>query len=146
MKEHKSYLKIILIVIISIMVVGRFYRPHEPDYYDLFLNDVSATSLIEIVHGDRLIFQGKLGRDGVTCLSSYKEKGWIPHASNIIYNVKIEGNNHDHYITLDTNDGVVHSYQLWSKISSSSSSFRSKTGSVDLLTRCAVTMKGVVGN
>lgn len=100
--------------------------------------------MIEIMHGDRLIYNGKLGGDGVICLSSYKKKGWIPHASNIIYNVKVEGNNYEHYITLNTNNGVLYSYQLWSKSTTSSSSFRSKAERIDLLTRCAVTMRGIV--
>ncbi len=144
MNKYKRYLRVIFIVIIGIFVIRLFHDSHQPDYNALFLKDVSASSTIEIVHGDELIYHGKLGKDGLICLSSYKKEGWIPHASDMIYDVRVAGNNDEHYITLNINDGVVYSYKLWSKLSYSDSSFHSKAERVELTKRCTVTAKGFV--
>lgn len=144
MKKHSSYLKIISIIAISILGMRLVYRPHEPDYYSLFLKDVNATSMVNIKFGERIIYHGKLGKVGLYCLSSYEENGWIPHGVTASPSMKIEGGKQEHYITLNLIKDVLYSYQLWHK--TSNSSYRSKAERVDLLTRCKVTTNGFVDN
>ncbi|WP_231735827.1 hypothetical protein [Vibrio sp. MEBiC08052] len=100
--------------------------------------------MIKIVHGDRVIYHGQLGKDGLICLSSYKEEGLLPHASNVTYDVKVTGHHDEHYISLNINNDVLYSYKLWSKLSSSDTSFHSKAERVLLTKRCAVTARGIV--
>ncbi|WNJ96892.1 hypothetical protein RND59_07460 [Vibrio ruber] len=146
MKKYKHYLRAVFIVIIGIFVIRLFYHSRQPDYYSLLLKDISASSMIKIVHGDRVIYHGQLGKDGLICLSSYKEEGLLPHASNMTYYVKVAGHHDEHYISLNINNDVLYSYKLWSKLSFSETSFHSKAKRVLLTKRCAVTARGISQN
>lgn len=142
MKKPKNYSKIISVGIISIVLATLFYEPYTPNYYEVFIKDITPRSIIEITESKELIYRGYLGDVGMSCLSSYKEKKRIPKATSNIINLRVWGRSDEHYVTLNSLNGEIHSYQLWDKISQGS--YQVKATKVDLSIHCSVTMRGFV--
>ncbi|ENN9908594.1 hypothetical protein ACAS41_004215 [Vibrio fluvialis] len=144
MKEKIKFLKLIAIVFCCWLLLKVVYQPYIPDYYGDFIRDITPSSSIEVTYGDnKLYYKGKLGLQGLKCLSSFKEKGMLPHGTDQSFDVKISGAHNVHYININMLRGQARSYQLWGKSSNLDDSYYTKSARVDLVKRCLVTSTGI---
>ncbi len=144
MKEKIKFLKLIATIFCCLLLLKIISQPYIPDYYGDFIRDITPSSSIEVTYGDnKLYYKGKLGWQGLECLSSFKEKGMLPYGTDQKFYVKVSGTHNVHYITVNILRGQARSYQLWGKYSNSDGSFYAKSGRVDLVKRCLVTSTGI---
>lgn len=144
MKKKIKFLKLIAIVFCCWLLLKLIYQPYIPDYYSDFIRDIIPSSSIEVTYGDnKLYYKGKLGWQGLKCLSSFKEKGMLPHGTDQSFDVKISGTHNVHYININMLRGQARSYKLWGKYSNLDDSYYTKSARVDLVKRCLVTPTGI---
>ncbi|EPF2505785.1 hypothetical protein ACSL9G_001637 [Vibrio fluvialis] len=144
MKEKIKFLKLIAIVFCCWLLLKLIYQPYIPDYYSDFIRDITPSSSIEVTYGDnKLYYKGKLGWQGLKCLSSFEEKGMLPHGTDQSFDVKISGTHNVHYININMLRGHARSYQLWGKSPNLDGSYYMKSARVDLVKRCLVTPTGI---